>query len=172
MSEQKNTRQFPIYFGYGDDIAEKPQAGVASIADVMAFLCDAVVNADIMDNITKQGRDGLYTIMQASQRQLEVMADVIAHQEPPAVKPEGAKPTPKTYYPKVALPLLHKNQVADLSKTELLMLVNNARGHTPKAAAMAVGIDNSDLTKMSVRLEKRGLIDKPDEPEQDSAQSA
>lgn len=168
MSEQQTTKQFPVYFGYGDDIAEKPHAGVASIADVMAFLCDAVVNADIMDNITKQGRDGLYSIMQASQRQLEALADVIAHQAPQGDEVQPAQ----TYYPKLKQPILHKNQIAGLTQSELLMLINEARGYSPKAAAMAVGIDNGDLVRISVRLEQRGLIDSPDEPEQSSAKSA
>ncbi len=157
MSEHTQTEtQLPIYFSYGDDLTTKPQEGVLSVASVLEVLADATDNEDIMCNITNEGREGIYFIFKACQRQLNAMAALVESNQ--KQEPETSNAT--AIYPKLQQPMVHRNKFDELEAKEVQLLVNLARGHGLENSAIAIGVDNGELTKMTVRLEKRGLIEK------------
>lgn len=138
------------------------------VANVLEVLADATANSNLMDNITREGREGLGLIFKACQRQLNTMATVVENSQ----EQEPETQDSPVSYPKLQQPMINRNKFDGLNAKEVQLLVNLARGHGLESSAMAIGIDNSELTKMTVRLENRGLIEKPIVHEKYTAESA
>ncbi len=170
MSEhnQTETQKFPISFCFGN-IEEHPIEGLHGVGYVIDALSDMVCVADVMDNMTSSGRDGLALIFKACSQQVKVLAELGVVSKEQGVAIESNRHIWPTSYPKLK-PMHDKRKLEGLSEIEMQFLINIERGHKHGAVALKIGLDNAQLSAILVKLEKRGLL--PKDPNGDASSEA